>query len=115
MNNDNKKLSLWEPDLSIHFMEIATSPLGKKLSRAGFVEQKHLDAMLYLFGLDLDRDYYEEYLDPASLRRSEYTKDIYTGGSLFVGYKRKDFSVNHLNTFCYGDRVDEMFVIISGR
>jgi hypothetical protein len=110
-----KKISLFEPDLSIHFLDVACSPLGKKLSRYGYTEEKHLEAMLHLFGVDLDYDWYEEALDPKAKRRALYTKDIYTGGSLFVGYKRSNFKESNLEKYCFGDSVDAMFDLIIGK
>jgi hypothetical protein len=46
--------------------------------------------------------------------RSDYTKDVYTGGSLFVGYVRKDFNMENLHKFVYGDGVDTMFDLMTG-
>jgi hypothetical protein len=109
-----KKVEIFEPDHSVHFMDLATSPLGKRLSRAGYTELNHLEAMLYLFGIDIDREYYYEELSPDTQRRSDYTKDIYNGTGLYVGYKRKDFNIKNLHKFVYGDGVDKMFDIITG-
>jgi hypothetical protein len=110
-----KKVMIFEPDWSAHFMDIGASPLGKKLSRYGYTEDKHLEAMLHLFGFDLDYDWYEEALDPKAQRRALYTKDIYTGGSLFVGYKRSNFKESNLEKYCFGDSVDQMFDLIIGK
>lgn len=115
MNKQKEKTpSIWEPDLSIHFMDIACSPLGKRLSRAGYTDLKDLEAMLYLYGLDVNREYYFEELSPETERRSDYTKDTYKGSGLYVGYKRKNFNLKNLHKFVYGDGVDDMFDLISG-
>jgi hypothetical protein len=115
----NKKKTVFEPNHSIHLYDLASSPLGKRLSRAGYTEDNHLDAMLHLFGMDLDYEWWEEKLDDSAQRRSDYTKDVFTGGSLFVGRKRSDNIWNtnglrNLHTFAYGDKVEQMFQIISG-
>lgn len=109
-----KKVELFEPDHSVHFMDLATSPLGKRLSQEGYTESNHLEAMLYLFGIDTARHYYYEELDSETQRRSDYTKDIYKGSGLYVGYVRKDFNLKNLHSFVYGDKVDLMFDLITG-
>lgn len=114
MNKKEKKISIFEPTHRLHFMDLATSPLGKRLSRAGYVDDKHLESMLYLYGFDLDYEWYEEHLDDDAIMRSDYTKDVYTGGSLFVGYLRKDFNIKNLHSFVYGDKVDLMYDLITG-
>jgi hypothetical protein len=115
----NKKKTVFEPNHSIHLYDLASSPLGKRLSRAGYTEDNHLDAMLHLFGMDLDYEWWEEKLDDSAQRRSDYTKDVFTGGSLFVGRKRSDNlwitnGLRNLHTLAYGDKVEQMFQIISG-
>lgn len=115
MGKKKQKLPVFNPNHRAHFLEIATSPLGKRLSRAGYTEQKHLEAMLYLFGFDTDYEIWEEALGDGASLRSDYTKEIFTGGSLFVGVKRSDFNLVNLHKYVYGDGVDEMFKLISDK
>lgn len=121
MNKQRKELTerkeLINPDFSIHLYDIATSPLGKKLSRAGYVDSKHLEAMLHLFGLDLRYEYWVEELAPDAQRRSDYGSAVFTGGVLYIGKQRTDTiwkygGLANLHKFCYGDKVGEMFDLI---
>lgn len=119
MNKKDKK-TLYNPDHSLHLYDLASCPLGKKLSRAGYVEKKHLEAMLHIFGFDLEYEYFNEELNDEVLRRSDYTKEVWKGGALFVGKQRTDQAwkqngLRNLHTFCFGDKVDLMFDIISGK
>ena len=113
MGKQKQKKSVFNPNHRIHFLEIATSPLGKRLSRAGYTDDKHMEAMLYLFGFDIQYEVWEELLDGGASLRSDYTKDIFTGGSLFVGVKRSDFNLANLYKYVYDDGVDDMFNLIS--
>lgn len=115
MGKKKDKKSVFNPNHRVHFLEIATSPLGKRLSRAGYVEDKHLEALLYLFGFDIEYEYFEEHLDDNAEMRADYNKDVYKGGSLFTGVKREGFSLANLHKYVYGDGVDEMFNLISGK
>ena len=115
MGKQKQKKAVFNPTHRVHFLEIATSPLGKKLSRAGYTEEKHLEVLLYLFGFDIEFEYFEEHLDDGASLRSDYTKDIFTGGSLFVGVKRDDFSLANLYKYVYTYGVDTMFDLIIGK
>ena len=114
MNKKKDKLPVFDANHRLHFMDMATSPLGKKLSRAGYVDDKHLEALLYLFGFDTAYEYWEEHLDKDALMRSDFTKEIYKGGSIFTGVKRKDFDLKIFHANVFGDNVDKMFELISG-
>ena len=114
MNKKKDKLAVFDANHRLHFMDMATSPLGKKLSRAGYVEDKHLEAVLYLFGFDIYYEYWEEHLDPEALMRSDFTKEIYKGGSIFTGVKRKDFDLRTFHANVFGGNVDNIFELISG-
>jgi len=113
MGKKKQKLPVFNPSHRVHFLEIATSPLGKKLSRYGYTEDKHIEALLYLYGFDTTYEYFEEHLDDGVEMRSDYSKVIYKGGSIFTGLKRKDFNLVSLYKYCYGDGVDSMFELIS--
>ena len=115
MNKKKDKLPVFNADHRLHFMDMATSPLGKKLSRAGYVDDKHMEALLYLFGFDVEHEIWEEGLGENALFRSDYGKEVFTGGSLFVGIKRKDFNLKTFHANVFGDNVDNMFDLISGR
>jgi len=115
MGKQKQKKAVFNPNHRIHFLEIATSPLGKRLSRVGYTDDKHMEAMLYLFGFDIQYEVWEELLGDGASLRSDYTKDVFTGGSLFVGVKRSDFSLANLHKYVYGDGVGEMFDLICNK
>lgn len=115
-----KKKTLFEANHSLHLYDLASCPLGKMLSRTEQTSDAQLEAMLHLFGFDLETEWFEEPLDPEALRRSDFTKEIFKGGSLFVGRKREDDiwkqnGLRNLHTFCFGDKVNEMFDLIVGK
>lgn len=73
---------------SVHIGDIAGSVLAKKWQ--GELSPTQLDAVLYMFGIDIDRFNTKEDLDKDTTMRSPITGDVVVGGFLHVGYERTD-------------------------
>jgi hypothetical protein len=116
MNNKKYPVEWQEPNYSVHISDIASSMLAKKYNKP--LSPSQLDAVLYLYGLDVHRENTIVQLDNETSMRSGITGDVFSGGYLHTGYQRTDKvwlqgGIKNLQKYLYTeDGVNELIEVL---
>jgi hypothetical protein len=116
MNNKKYPVEWQEPNYSVHISDIASSKLAKIYNKE--LSPSQLDAVLYLYGLDVNRENTIQQLDSGTSMRSAITGNVFNGGYLHVGYQRVDkvwlkSGIKNLQKYLYTeDGVNELIKIL---
>jgi hypothetical protein len=87
-NLPNIDKRFYDPDYVVSMSDIAQTTFCRE-GYCDTMDDKVLKAVLYLFGMDVNRGYSESSLGVASFR-SPFTNQVQTGGNIFTGYERTD-------------------------
>jgi hypothetical protein len=107
----------YDPDYVVSMSDIAQTTFCKE-GHCLTMDDKVLKAVLFLFGMDINREYYESSLGEASFR-SPLTNQVQTGGNIFTGYERTDPAWKKqgykiTRDYLFGNKLNEVIKIVTG-
>jgi hypothetical protein len=107
----------YDPDYVVSMADIAQTTFCKE-GYCDTMNDKVLKAVLYLFGLDINRDFYESDLGVASFR-SPFTNQVQTGGNIFTGYERTDPAWKKngyriTQEYLFGSKLNDVIKLVKG-